>query len=77
MSGEMTAIWKSGIEHLLALGCKVVDVSLPHTQHALSAYYIIAPAEASSNLSRYDGVRYGSVHRKLPSIAEANYTFQI
>src|SRR5262249_325356 len=47
------------IEDLAALGCEIVDVSLPHTEYAVADYYIIAPAEASSNLARYDGVRYG------------------
>src|SRR6185295_1709487 len=48
-----------GIEWLKAAGAETVDVSLPHTKYALPAYYIVAPAEASSNLARYDGVRYG------------------
>ena len=48
-----------GIEWLKAAGANIVEISLPHTRHALPAYYIVAPAEASSNLARYDGVRYG------------------
>ena len=59
MSGEIEALWGRGAEWLRAAGAKVVDVSLPNTRHALPAYYIVAPAEASSNLARYDGVRYG------------------
>ncbi len=52
-------MWREGAEWLKAAGAKIVDVTLPHTRHALPAYYIVAPAEASSNLARYDGVRYG------------------
>ena len=59
MPEEIEKLWAKGIEHLHDLGAKTVDVSLPHTEHALPTYYIIAPAEASSNLARYDGVRYG------------------
>jgi aspartyl-tRNA(Asn)/glutamyl-tRNA(Gln) amidotransferase subunit A len=59
MPAEIEALWRQGAEWLKAAGAKVVDVSLPHTRHALPAYYIVAPAEASSNLARYDGVRYG------------------
>ena len=59
MSGEIEALWTRGAEWLRAAGARIVDVSLPHTRHALPAYYIVAPAEASSNLARYDGVRYG------------------
>ena len=59
MSAEIDALWLKGIEWLKAAGAEIVDISLPHTQHALPAYYIVAPAEASSNLARYDGVRYG------------------
>ncbi|MBL8661004.1 MAG: Asp-tRNA(Asn)/Glu-tRNA(Gln) amidotransferase subunit GatA [Rhodospirillales bacterium] len=59
MSGEIAALWQKGIEILRARGAEVVDVSLPHTRYALATYYIIAPAEASSNLARYDGVRFG------------------
>ena len=59
MSPEIEALWHRGAEWLKAAGCEIVDVSLPHTKYALPAYYIVAPAEASSNLARYDGVRYG------------------
>jgi aspartyl-tRNA(Asn)/glutamyl-tRNA(Gln) amidotransferase subunit A len=59
MPAEIEALWHSGADMLRAAGAKVVDVSLPHTKYALPAYYIVAPAEASSNLARYDGVRYG------------------
>ena len=56
---EIEALWQQGVEWLKAAGAEIVDISLPHTKYALPAYYIIAPAEASSNLARYDGVRYG------------------
>ena len=59
MNVEIEALWRRGADWLRAAGAKVVDVSLPNTRHALPAYYILAPAEASSNLARYDGVRYG------------------
>ena len=59
MSAEIEALWNRGAEWLKAAGAKIVDVTLPNTRHALPAYYIVAPAEASSNLARYDGVRYG------------------
>jgi aspartyl-tRNA(Asn)/glutamyl-tRNA(Gln) amidotransferase subunit A len=59
MPAEIEALWQSGVEWLKEAGCEIVDVSLPHTRYALPAYYIIAPAEASSNLARYDGMRYG------------------
>jgi aspartyl-tRNA(Asn)/glutamyl-tRNA(Gln) amidotransferase subunit A len=59
MSREIEALWQRGAEWLKAAGADVVEVSLPHTKYALPAYYIVAPAEASSNLARYDGVRYG------------------
>ncbi|MGE0179061.1 MAG: Asp-tRNA(Asn)/Glu-tRNA(Gln) amidotransferase subunit GatA [Sphingomonas sp.] len=56
---EIDAVWQQGIEWLRDAGAEIVEVSLPHTRYALPTYYIIAPAEASSNLARYDGVRYG------------------
>jgi len=56
---EIDAVWEQGIAWLKDAGAEIVEVSLPHTKYALPAYYIIAPAEASSNLARYDGVRYG------------------
>ena len=59
MPPEIDALWAQGIAWLKDAGCEIVDVSLPHTKYALPAYYIVAPAEASSNLARYDGVRYG------------------
>ena len=64
MPVEIDALWRRGIEWLRDAGAEIVEVSLPHTKYALPAYYIIAPAEASSNLARYDGVRYGL--RDLP-----------
>lgn len=64
MPGEIEALWQQGIDWLRDAGAEIVEVSLPHTKYALPAYYIIAPAEASSNLARYDGVRYGL--RDLP-----------
>ena len=60
MPAEIENLWQQGIDWLKAAGAEIVDVSLPHTKYALPAYYIIAPAEASSNLARYDGVRYGA-----------------
>jgi aspartyl-tRNA(Asn)/glutamyl-tRNA(Gln) amidotransferase subunit A len=59
MPEEIEKLWQNGIEWLKGEGAEIVDVSLPHTKYALPAYYIVAPAEASSNLARYDGVRYG------------------
>ncbi len=59
MPEEIEAIWQQGIAWLKDAGAEIVDISLPHTKYALPAYYIVAPAEASSNLARYDGVRYG------------------
>lgn len=56
---EIAKLWDDGAAMLRDAGAEVVDVTLPHTQYALPAYYVIAPAEASSNLARYDGVRYG------------------
>ncbi|MBC3942671.1 Asp-tRNA(Asn)/Glu-tRNA(Gln) amidotransferase subunit GatA [Sphingomonas albertensis] len=65
MPEEIEALWQQGIDWLKDAGATIVEVSLPHTKYALPAYYIIAPAEASSNLARYDGVRYGI--RDLPT----------
>ena len=59
MPAEIDALWQAGIDWVRDAGAEIVEVSLPHTKYALPAYYIIAPAEASSNLARYDGVRYG------------------
>ncbi|OYZ14142.1 MAG: aspartyl/glutamyl-tRNA amidotransferase subunit A [Sphingomonadales bacterium 28-64-96] len=60
MDPEIAALWDQGIAWLKAEGAEIVSVSLPHTKYALPTYYIVAPAEASSNLARYDGVRYGN-----------------
>jgi aspartyl-tRNA(Asn)/glutamyl-tRNA(Gln) amidotransferase subunit A len=60
MPQEIEKLWTQGAEWLKAAGAELVEVSLPHTKYALPAYYIVAPAEASSNLARYDGVRYGA-----------------
>ncbi|MFO1208676.1 MAG: Asp-tRNA(Asn)/Glu-tRNA(Gln) amidotransferase subunit GatA [Amaricoccus sp.] len=59
MPAEIEALWTKGAEMLRDAGAEIVEISLPHTKYALPAYYVIAPAEASSNLARYDGVRYG------------------
>ncbi|WP_298691525.1 Asp-tRNA(Asn)/Glu-tRNA(Gln) amidotransferase subunit GatA [uncultured Sphingomonas sp.] len=64
MPPEIEALWQQGIAYVKDAGAEIVEVSLPHTKYALPTYYIIAPAEASSNLARYDGVRYGL--RDLP-----------
>ncbi len=59
MPAEIEALWQQGIAWLRDAGAEIVDVSLPHTKYGLATYYIVAPAEASSNLARYDGVRFG------------------
>jgi aspartyl-tRNA(Asn)/glutamyl-tRNA(Gln) amidotransferase subunit A len=59
LSAEINALWNKGADWLKQQGAEIVEISLPHTKYALPAYYIVAPAEASSNLARYDGVRYG------------------
>ena len=68
ISDEIAKLWDDGAAMLRDAGAEIVDVSLPHTKYALPAYYVIAPAEASSNLARYDGVRYG--HRAQIDAAE-------
>lgn len=60
MPADIAAVWQQGAKWLKDAGAEIVDISLPHTKYAVPTYYIIAPAEASSNLARYDGVRYGS-----------------
>ncbi|MDJ0920713.1 MAG: Asp-tRNA(Asn)/Glu-tRNA(Gln) amidotransferase subunit GatA [Henriciella sp.] len=60
MPQEIEDLWQQGITWLKEMGAEIVDVTLPHTKYALPAYYIVAPAEASSNLARYDGMRYGA-----------------
>jgi aspartyl-tRNA(Asn)/glutamyl-tRNA(Gln) amidotransferase subunit A len=59
MPAEIEKLWHQGADMLRDAGAEIVDISLPHTKYALPAYYVVAPAEASSNLARYDGVRYG------------------
>ncbi|WP_298971910.1 Asp-tRNA(Asn)/Glu-tRNA(Gln) amidotransferase subunit GatA [uncultured Roseobacter sp.] len=59
MPDEIETLWAEGIAMMKDAGAEIIDISLPHTKYALPAYYVIAPAEASSNLARYDGVRYG------------------
>ncbi|HQT84039.1 MAG: aspartyl/glutamyl-tRNA amidotransferase subunit A [Acidiphilium sp. 37-64-53] len=60
MAPEIETLWQSGIDWLKRAGAEIIDVSLPHTKYGLPVYYIVAPAEASSNLARYDGVRFGA-----------------
>ena len=59
MPAEIEKLWEDGTAMLKDAGAEIRDISLPHTKYALPAYYVIAPAEASSNLARYDGVRFG------------------
>jgi aspartyl-tRNA(Asn)/glutamyl-tRNA(Gln) amidotransferase subunit A len=59
MPAEIEKLWQQGIAWLREAGAEIVDISLPHTKYALPTYYIVAPAECSSNLARYDGVKYG------------------
>jgi aspartyl-tRNA(Asn)/glutamyl-tRNA(Gln) amidotransferase subunit A len=73
MPAEIEKLWSEGVKWLKDAGCEVVDISLPLTKYALPVYYIVAPAEASSNLARYDGVRYGfrsSNHKDITSMYE-------
>jgi aspartyl-tRNA(Asn)/glutamyl-tRNA(Gln) amidotransferase subunit A len=60
ISEDVLQAWSDALTFLESRGAEIVPVSLPHTEHALPAYYVIAPAEASSNLARYDGIRYGT-----------------
>ncbi len=73
MSPELEKNWQQGMQWLKEAGCEMVEISLPHTQYALPTYYIIAPAEASSNLARYDGVRYGHRTEKVVSSLDEMY----
>jgi aspartyl-tRNA(Asn)/glutamyl-tRNA(Gln) amidotransferase subunit A len=66
MPAEIEALWANGTAMLKDAGAEIVDIFLPHTKYALPAYYVIAPAEASSNLARYDGVRYGHRAKLAP-----------
>jgi aspartyl-tRNA(Asn)/glutamyl-tRNA(Gln) amidotransferase subunit A len=70
MPTEIDKLWKKGIDILKKSGAKIVDISLPHTKYALPTYYIVAPAEASSNLARYDGVKYGYRSTKGKNLIE-------
>jgi len=70
LAPEIDALWTQGVEWLKAQGAEIVEVSLPHTKYALPTYYIVAPAEASSNLARYDGVRFGHRAKGVHDITE-------
>jgi aspartyl-tRNA(Asn)/glutamyl-tRNA(Gln) amidotransferase subunit A len=70
LEGEVRSAVESGIQELAAAGCEVVPISLPHTKYAIPCYYVIATAEASSNLARYDGVRYGHRAKGVRTLAE-------
>ena len=71
MPAEIEALWQQGMDWLKGQGAECIDVSLPHTKYALPAYYIVAPAEASSNLARYDGVKYGYSYQDTNDMWEA------
>ena len=70
MPKEIDVLWEKGKKILKDLGAQLIDISLPHTKYALPTYYIVAPAEASSNLARYDGVRYGYRSQKGKDLIE-------
>jgi len=70
MPKEIDNLWNKGIDILKKSGAKIVDITLPHTKYALPTYYIVAPAEASSNLARYDGVKYGYRSKKGQNLIE-------
>ena len=62
MPKEIEDLWQKGIEYVRDCGAEIINISLPHTSYALPTYYIVAPAEASSNLARYDGVKLSLIH---------------
>ena len=68
MPAEIQALWDQGVAWLKDAGCEIVEISLPHTKYALPTYYIVAPAEASSNLARYDGMRFGHRAEEFKSL---------
>ncbi|WP_254814013.1 amidase family protein, partial [Pseudomonas syringae] len=68
MPVEIQALWDRGVAWLKDAGCEIVEISLPHTKYALPTYYIVAPAEASSNLARYDGMRFGHRAEEFTSL---------
>ena len=70
MPKEIEQLWSKGIDILKKSGVKIIDISLPHTKYALPTYYIVAPAEASSNLARYDGVKFGYRSNKGKNLIE-------
>lgn len=70
MPAEIQALWDKGVEWLKAAGAEIVEISLPHTKYALPTYYIVAPAEASSNLARYDGMRFGHRADKAANLTD-------
>ena len=70
MSNEIEELWEKGKKILKEEGAEIIDISLPHTEYALPTYYIVAPAEASSNLARYDGVKYGHRSSKGSNLIE-------
>ncbi len=75
MPAEITEMWEKSAEWLKEAGAEIVDISLPHTKYALATYYIVAPAEASSNLARYDGVRYG--HRTAEAVKSLDEMYEL
>jgi aspartyl-tRNA(Asn)/glutamyl-tRNA(Gln) amidotransferase subunit A len=70
MPAEIQALWDKGVEWLKSAGAEIVEISLPHTKYALPTYYIVAPAEASSNLARYDGMRFGHRADKAANLTD-------
>ena len=70
LSNDVQNVWESGIKWLKDAGAEVIDVTLPHTKYALPTYYIVAPAEASANLSRYDGVKYGHRSKDIKDLED-------